>query len=80
MGADQNQSILFTPVPADRFSLLNHDKLLQFCKLQQKVNERLLEDNKRLLALADELEQRTLLVEDQYIVLRNKIFGQSSEK
>lgn len=77
MGGQQQ---LFEPIPADRFDLLTHEELLQFCKLQQKINDRLLQDNRRLAALKEELEQRTLLIEDQYIVLRNKVFGKSSEK
>ena len=80
MGADQKQQNLFDPVPASRLSILTHKELLQFAELQQKINERLLQDNKRLLALSEELKSRTLLVEDQYIVLKNKIFGKSSEK
>lgn len=80
MGDNQNQQNLFDPVPASRFSLLTHGELVEFAQLQQKINERLLQDNKRLLALSEELEQKTLLVEDQYIVLKNKLFGKSSEK
>ena len=80
MGADQNQQTLFDPVPASRLSLLSHKELVEFAELQQKIIERVIQDNKRLSSLSDELEQRTLLVEDQYIVLKNRLFGKSSEK
>jgi transposase len=80
VGDDKNQSFLFTPVPASRFSILTREELIEFAKLQQKINERLLESNKRLLELSEELKEQTILVEDQYIVLRNRIFGKSSEK
>jgi len=74
------QDYLFEPVPADRFDLLTHEELLKFCKLQQKVNERMYKEVQRLRTLRDELEQKTILIEDQYIVLKNKVFGKASEK
>lgn len=79
MGADQKQQNLFDSVPADRFDLLTHEELLQFCKLQQKVNEQMFKEVQRLKALKNELDETVLLIEDQFIVLKNKIFGKSSE-
>lgn len=79
MGADQNLN-LFDPIPLDRFEQLTHKELLQWTKLQQKVNEQLLKEVKRLNALKDELEQKSILIEDQYIVLKNRLFGKNSEK
>lgn len=80
MGADQNQSNLFEPVPASRLASLTHDVLLEFAELQQKVNEQMFHEVMRLRALKEELEEKTFLIEDQYIVLKNMIFGKSSEK
>lgn len=80
MGKDQNQQNLFDPVPASRLALLAHNDLLEFAELQQKVNEQLFKEVKRLHALKDELEERTILIEDQYIVVKNRLFGKSSEK
>lgn len=77
MGAQNN---IFDPVPAERLALLSHDELLEFSRLQQKVNEQLFLDNKRLRSLSHELGQKALFVEDRYIVLKNKFFGKSSEK
>jgi transposase len=76
-GQQQN---LFDPVPKDRLSLLSHEELLEFAVLQQKVNKQMFEEVKRLRALKEELEQKTFLIEDRYIVLKNKFFGKSSEK
>lgn len=76
----RDQQNLFDPVPANRLSSLSHEDLLEFAILQQKVNEQMFREVKRLRALKEELEQKTFLVEDHYIVLKNKFFGKSSEK
>jgi transposase len=78
-----SRQYLLEPIPEDqfdRFDNLTHEELLQFCKLQQKVNDRMYKEVQRLRALKDELEQKTMLIEDQYIVLKSKVFGKSSEK
>lgn len=80
MSQPENQQNLFDPVLADRFSLLTRGELEQFAKLQIQINERLIKEVSRLQALRDELEEKTLLIEDQYIVLKNKLFGRSSER
>jgi transposase len=77
VGQQQN---LFDPVPANRLSLLSHEELLEFAILQQKVNEQMFQEVKRLRALKEELEERTFLIEGRFIVLKNKFFGKSSEK
>jgi hypothetical protein len=76
----RDQQNLFDPVPANRLSSLSHEDLLEFAILQQKVNEQMFREVKRLRALKEELEQKTFLVEDHYIVLKNKFFGKSSDK
>lgn len=75
-----HQDLLFEPIPLDRFELLTREELIEWAKLQQRVNEQLLKRVNRLTALEDELKQRTLLIEDRFIVLKNKLFGKSSEK
>lgn len=80
MGADKNQQHLFEPVPVSRLASLTHDVLLEFAELQQKVNEQMFNEILRLRALKEELEEKTFLIEDQYIVLKSMVFGKSSEK
>lgn len=74
------QKNLFDPIPTSKLETLNREELLQFVKLQQKVNETIIRDNERLRALNHELEQKTFCIDEQYIVLKNKYFGKSSEK
>lgn len=74
------QQDLFSPVPVTKLQTLTREELIEFIELQQKVNEAIVRDNDRLRATNDELAQKTLFVEEQYIILKNKLFGKSSEK
>lgn len=74
------QGDLFKPIPVERLALQSKEDLIEFIKLQQKVNETIIKRVYYLEALNAELHQKTLLIEDQYIVIKNKIFGKSSEK
>jgi transposase len=75
-----NQQNIFDPVPQSKLQTLTQEELIEFILLQQKVNETIIKDNERLRGLNNELKQKTLYVEEQYIVLKNKMFGKSSEK
>lgn len=64
----------------EKFESLTREELITWIKVQQKVNEQLVKHVTRLTALESELKEKTLLIEDNYIVIRNKFFGKSSEK
>lgn len=74
------QEHLFEPIPRHRLEGLSKEELIEFVDLQQKVNDRFQKEVWRLQNLNEELKQRSLLVEDQFIILKSKIFGKSSEK
>jgi transposase len=74
------QENIFEPVPLDKFEQLTREEMIQWMKVQRKINEALLKEVKRVRGLKEELETRTILIEDQCIVLRNRLFGKSSEK
>lgn len=76
----QSQQDLFKPIPTDKIALIPHDELVELFKLQQKVNETILKENERLRASNNELGQKSFYVEEQYITIKNKFFGKSSEK
>lgn len=54
--------------------------MLQFFDAQQRVIESFRQDNEQLRSKLGELEQRILLVDGQYIELKNKLYGRSSER
>ncbi len=74
------QQDLFAPVPSHRLQSFSKEEIIELFEAQQKVVEAMIRDNERLRATKGELEQKTLLVEEQYIILKNKFFGKSSEK
>ncbi len=74
------QQNLFEPVPTTKLSLMSREDLEQLFLLEQQVRVTFQNDNSRLRAQNKELEQKTLLVNEQYITLKNKFFGRSSEK
>jgi len=74
------QQELFAPIPSHRLQSFSKEELIKFIELQQKVVETIVKDNERLRAKKSELEQKTLFVDEQYIILKNKLFGKSSEK
>lgn len=76
----QNQHFLFEPVPVERLELQSKADLIQFIKLQQKVNESIIKENERLRALSAELQEQLVLVDQQYVFLKSKLFGKSSER
>lgn len=74
------QQNLFEPVPVERLALQSKEDLILFIKLQQEVNDQLQRRVEFLEALGRELKNRVLFVQDNYVVLKNKFFGKSSEK
>jgi len=74
------QQNLFEPIPMEKFDALTREELIEWIKVQQKVNDQLLKHVTRLTALDDELRERTFLIEENYVIIRNKFFGKSSEK
>jgi transposase len=74
------QEELFSIVPVEKLSILSREELEEFYRLEQDFRKQLQTEVRRLRALNNELEQKTLLVGEQYVVLKNKLFGKSSER
>jgi len=74
------QQDLFKAVPVSRLELQSREDLIRFITLQQQVNEAILKDNEKLRIQIYELAEKVLLIDDQYVVLKNNFFGKSSEK
>jgi transposase len=72
--------LISAEVPIEKLDCLSRDELVQFLKLEQGYRIRLEREVKRLRALNEELEQRSMFLEDQHVVIKNKVFGKSSEK
>ena len=75
---DQQQ--LFKPIPCDKFDLLTKDEMATLLKGDQKIIEAQQKEIKRLQDLYLQSEQKSFFVEEKFILIRNKMFGRSSEK
>ena len=75
-----SQQFLFEPVPVERLELQSKEDLIEFIKLQQKVNDSIIKENQRLRALNQELKEQVVLIEDQYVTFKSKFFGKSAER
>lgn len=75
-----SQPNLFDPAPVERLQLLSHEELVELAKQHQKIIDQITKDNDRLRARNEELKQKTLLIEEQYVTIKNKLFGKSSER
>lgn len=71
---------VFDPIPSSKFRNLTKEELIEFIELQQKFNDTILKEVRRLREFSNELEQKSLFVDEQFITLKNKFFGKSSEK
>ena len=74
------QDELFQSIPQDKLELQSKEDLIQYIKFQQKLLISVNNEKNRLASLNEEIKQRSLLVNDQHIILKNKLFGKSSEK
>jgi transposase len=75
-----NQQALFAEVSLEKFNQLNDEEKFHLFKGEQDLSRQIREDNHRLRSLAEELKQKTLNLNEQYITLKNKFFGKSSER
>jgi hypothetical protein len=75
-----NQQYLFDPIPNDKYDLLTKDEVIQLQKGSESIIKRLVQENEILRQQATKHEQKSFLLEEQTILIRNKIFGRSSEK
>ena len=71
---------IFRPVPAHRFEALSKEKLIQFLEAQQRVIDTFEREVAYMRSRMEELKQRVLCVDGQYIELKNQIYGKSSER
>jgi len=77
---DQDTDFLFKPVPLEKFQSLTQEQLIQYIHGQQDIINQLTRINTGLKRRADELEDRSVLLGEQFVVLKHQVYGKSSEK
>ena len=75
-----NQQNLFEPVSLEKYQTLNKDELIVLLQGYEKAFAVVNKDNDRLRAINSELAQRHLFLDEQFITIKNKLFGKSSER
>ena len=71
---------VFKIVPPEKLALLSKEDLIILLTGEQDLRRQIAADNERLRALNNELEQKSLFVNEKLITLKNELFGKSSEK
>lgn len=71
---------VFKVVPPEKLTFLTKEELIILLRGEQSIRLQLEADNRRLRELNSELKQKTFLIGDQLITLKNKLFGKSSER
>lgn len=74
------EELISAEIPLEKFELLSKEELIQFARGEQHLRLQMQRENDRLRAQYEELKQRSFLIEDQLVSVKNKIFCRSSEK
>lgn len=75
---DQQQ--LFESIPRHKLASLSQEEMLDFIDGQQSIIKQFKKHIESLEAHHEELKQKNFCIEEQYITIRGKFFGKSSEK
>ena len=75
-----DQQVLFEIIPTEKFDLLTKEELVILFKGEQKMRLHFQREHARMQALNEELKQKSFVVEEQLITIKNKLFGKSSER
>jgi transposase len=74
------EELIAAEVPIEKFSLLSKEDLIVYLRLEQDFRLKLQHENSRLKKLNDELKQQSLYLQEQYVTIKNELFGKSSER
>jgi transposase len=76
----QDTDFLFAPIPLEKFQTLTQEQLIQYIHGQQDLINQLTKMNTRLKKRAEELEDKSILLDERLIAVKNALYGKSSEK
>lgn len=75
-----SQEELFQPIPSHKLQQLSKEELIEFFQVQEKVIKQMSQHIKDVEARNEELKQRRLQIEEQFVTIKNKLHGKSSER
>ena len=74
------QEELFQAVPSHKLEQLSKEELIEFIQLEQNMRIHFEKENARLKALHELTKQQKMLIDQRYVLIKNKLFGKSSER
>jgi transposase len=74
------QELILADIPMERLDILTREELVVLLRGERSIRLQLQAHLKEVEALNEQLKQKSLLVEDQLITVKNKLFGKSSER
>lgn len=74
------QAYLLETIPCDKYDLLTKEDVVVLYKEEELFRLKLQKENKQLREQLNIVDQKSFLLGEQYVTLKNKIFGKSSEK
>ena len=75
-----NQELLLKTIPNDKFDLLTKEEVIALYKASEDLLKQVIQNNNELTAKLLQGEQKEFLIGEQLLIIKNKLFGKSSEK
>ena len=78
--SEQDTAFLFEPTPVEKLQTLTHEQLVEYGKGLEDVVRQLTRMNANLRKRAEELEDKSVLLDERLIAVKNELYGKISEK
>jgi transposase len=78
--AANDTDYLFEITPVEKFQILSRERLIDYIKGLEDLNRQLVRHNNQLKKRAEELEDKTVILDERLVAVKNELFGKSSEK
>ena len=75
-----NQQHLFKTIPNDKYDILTKEDVVTLHKEDEVIIQKLQKEIEKLKKTLNLEDQKSFLLDEKYVLLKNKIFGKSSEK
>jgi transposase len=73
-------TFLFDVTPSEKLQTLSREQLIEYIRGVENINRQLIRINTGLKKRAEELEDKSVLLGEQFVVLKHELFGRSSER
>ena len=72
-----NQQHLLEPIPCDKYDILSKEDVVSLHKEDAKIIQKLHKEIEALKKTLNIEDQKSFLLDEKYILLKNKIFGKA---